>query len=118
MLSRTCFLLKQKTAYDITVSLKLRRVLFRERKSTRLFFFQAEDGIRDHCVTGVQTCALPISFHDATNQLEIRRTISTGISVIEFHRDRSSDFQLIGRVVKRSRQGGDSGALRDRKSVV
>src|SRR5260221_5516811 len=27
----------------------------------RFFFFQAEDGIRDHCVTGVQTCALPIS---------------------------------------------------------
>src|SRR5260221_6539621 len=27
-----------------------------------LFFFQAEDGIRDHCVTGVQTCALPICF--------------------------------------------------------
>src|SRR5438034_10068989 len=24
------------------------------------FFFQAEDGIRAHCVTGVQTCALPI----------------------------------------------------------
>src|SRR5256885_1879339 len=27
------------------------------------FFFQAEDGIRDYKVTGVQTCALPISFH-------------------------------------------------------
>ena len=27
-----------------------------------MFFFQAEDGIRDHCVTGVQTCALPISY--------------------------------------------------------
>src|SRR5256886_7286495 len=27
-----------------------------------LFFFQAEDGIRDLTVTGVQTCALPISF--------------------------------------------------------
>src|SRR5204862_4644865 len=26
-----------------------------------LFFFQAEDGIRDLYVTGVQTCALPIS---------------------------------------------------------
>src|SRR2546430_4249696 len=26
-----------------------------------LFFFQAEDGIRDLTVTGVQTCALPIS---------------------------------------------------------
>ena len=25
------------------------------------FFFQAEDGIRDRLVTGVQTCALPIS---------------------------------------------------------
>jgi len=25
-----------------------------------LFFFQAEDGIRDSSVTGVQTCALPI----------------------------------------------------------
>src|SRR5256885_8575945 len=26
------------------------------------FFFQAEDGIRDYKVTGVQTCALPISW--------------------------------------------------------
>src|SRR5688500_6339689 len=26
-----------------------------------IFFFQAEDGIRDYNVTGVQTCALPIS---------------------------------------------------------
>jgi len=25
-----------------------------------IFFFQAEDGIRDSSVTGVQTCALPI----------------------------------------------------------
>src|SRR5688500_20223230 len=27
---------------------------------TLFFFFQAEDGIRDYKVTGVQTCALPI----------------------------------------------------------
>src|SRR5215475_4250846 len=33
------------------------------------FFFQAEDGIRDFHVTGVQTCALPIS--------RLRRTQST-----------------------------------------
>src|SRR5256886_15017198 len=33
----------------------------------RVFFFQAEDGIRDLTVTGVQTCALPISAgHDST----------------------------------------------------
>src|SRR5256885_10686696 len=29
--------------------------------SCSYFFFQAEDGIRDYKVTGVQTCALPIS---------------------------------------------------------
>src|SRR5436190_9872458 len=31
------------------------------------FFFQAEDGIRDHCVTGVQTCALPILDPEGVN---------------------------------------------------
>ena len=45
-----------------------------EEKKTRMdrniiesiiFFFQAEDGIRDTSVTGVQTCALPISHHNA-----------------------------------------------------
>src|SRR5256885_12943024 len=30
--------------------------------SSFFFFFQAEDGIRDYKVTGVQTCALPIFF--------------------------------------------------------
>src|SRR5256885_6131965 len=30
------------------------------------FFFQAEDGIRDYKVTGVQTCALPISGSTST----------------------------------------------------
>src|SRR5699024_11224634 len=32
-----------------------------ESYSFAFFFFQAEDGIRDRNVTGVQTCALPIS---------------------------------------------------------
>src|SRR6266536_5591786 len=32
------------------------------------FFFQAEDGIRDPLVTGVQTCALPISGDPGTIQ--------------------------------------------------
>src|SRR5690606_1446356 len=44
-----------------------------------VFFFQAEDGIRDFHVTGVQTCALPIlakhymlgSFHQAAETFEI-----------------------------------------------
>src|SRR5258708_29596528 len=41
-----------------------------------LFFFQAEDGIRDDLVTGVQTCALPISVRRgvvATASYEARR---------------------------------------------
>src|SRR5256885_4692020 len=33
----------------------------REEYLRVFFFFQAEDGIRDYKVTGVQTCALPIS---------------------------------------------------------
>src|SRR2546422_2276333 len=35
--------------------------LFGTSLSFCFFFFQAEDGIRDVAVTGVQTCALPIS---------------------------------------------------------
>src|SRR3989442_10245068 len=33
---------------------------FSARRGLLFFFFQAEDGIRDADVTGVQTCALPI----------------------------------------------------------
>src|SRR5436189_4601695 len=35
------------------------------------FFFQAEDGIRDTSVTGVQTCALPISLHMQSSSFSI-----------------------------------------------
>src|SRR5260221_438031 len=35
-------------------------ICFGYENGRHVFFFQAEDGIRDHCVTGVQTCALPI----------------------------------------------------------
>ena len=47
----------------------LKRVRWKEkgrvdiRRVNVIFFFQAEDGIRDWSVTGVQTCALPIC-HD------------------------------------------------------
>src|SRR5207248_7708571 len=44
------------------------------------FFFQAEDGIRDRTVTGVQTCALPISGKKLTSSMGLpapsRRSIS------------------------------------------
>src|SRR6266487_4704531 len=46
-----------------------------------VFFFQAEDGIRDGRVTGVQTCALPI-WPDAAAQVRNRfEAARTGIPV-------------------------------------
>src|SRR5205807_5651321 len=35
------------------------------------FFFQAEDGIRDYKVTGVQTCALPIWMQELARQITL-----------------------------------------------
>src|SRR5260370_4557840 len=52
------YLYKRNRAYEIRVRVEFRRVLFRS---------QAEDGIRDSSVTGVQTCALPILVGKATS---------------------------------------------------
>src|SRR5690606_40854861 len=45
-----------------------------------VFFFQAEDGIRDFHVTGVQTCALPICVGGGTGDglYEPRPTVAEG----------------------------------------
>src|SRR3989442_2011523 len=47
------------------------------------FFFQAEDGIRDADVTGVQTCALPISAFCTEVHRERGVEIITGASVVD-----------------------------------
>ena len=50
------------------------------------FFFQAEDGIRDHCVTGVQTCALPIwigDLHPVVHLILILQTTQNGDGVLD-----------------------------------
>src|SRR6266446_8837095 len=39
------------------------------------FFFQAEDGIRDYKVTGVQTCALPISIRPNRSRYAVERAV-------------------------------------------
>src|SRR3984893_13313691 len=44
--------------------------------SSRFVFFQAEDGIRDGHVTGVQTCALPISITVASTNVTTRMWFS------------------------------------------
>src|SRR2546429_920167 len=43
------------------------------KPENRSFFFQAEDGIRDVAVTGVHTCALPISFTSIRRHRKSRR---------------------------------------------
>src|SRR5262249_58627869 len=56
-----------------------------------LFFFQAEDGIRDWSVTGVQTCALPIS-DEAPHQLgELLDARLAGEPCAQLRRERRTD---------------------------
>src|SRR5205823_11030526 len=47
-----------------------------------IFFFQAEDGIRDKLVTGVQTCALPIYCLIAVSQANARVSTESRLSPI------------------------------------
>src|SRR5258706_9351852 len=51
------------------------------REFVRVFFFQAEDGIRDWSVTGVQTCALPISAWNR-NDGQLKNDIALSIVTI------------------------------------
>src|SRR2546430_11285875 len=53
MLRRCVYMSISVSTARYTIGSTIRCLLF--------FFFQAEDGIRDLTVTGVQTCALPIS---------------------------------------------------------
>src|SRR3712207_8703923 len=82
------------------------------------FFFQAEDGIRDIGVTGVQTCALPIfklllevAHMDELNTVvvvthDIRSALIVSDTLFMLGRDRTPDGKIT------------SGARIDRKSVV
>src|SRR5258708_10771662 len=66
----------------------------------RVFFFQAEDGIRDDLVTGVQTCALPISTtftvrpsggdHHEAWPVEVRRFLAVFLPL-----QRPPNYQLV-----------------------
>src|SRR5258708_24763419 len=54
------------------------------------FFFQAEDGIRDDLVTGVQTCALPISLASFSRFAKRSTNASRPASLISVAADRSN----------------------------
>src|SRR5207253_8549481 len=87
------------------------------------FFFQAEDGIRDGHVTGVQTCALPISFRvltkgesgstfSATVYNTMRRVpalvVLFLISYFPVLRAQSTNASLTGRIRSEERRVGKS----------
>src|SRR5207249_4927691 len=69
------------------------------------FFFQAEDGIRDRNVTGVQTCALPIyphnliDFHSDCPGGEVR------VKLADYPFAKAWVFEIIG-----AKRGAESGA--------
>src|SRR3712207_6993931 len=78
------------------------RVSIRRRPARWSLFFQAEDGIRDIGVTGVQTCALPISpgseEHPARLELERQRAVG---------RRWAGPGHLVQRLARAARPAGD-----------
>src|SRR5699024_11705409 len=66
------------------------------------FFFQAEDGIRDRNVTGVQTCALPISGQSSSTAARLSwpgaaPTTMVTVDLLSAHRDGRSEERRVGK---------------------
>src|SRR5256885_5239815 len=97
-------------------------MLLRELKEWNgviFFFFQAEDGIRDYKVTGVQTCALPISAR-ARERVGGIAGAARRVARRRRHLWRRRTYRRdSSRRRRRRRAGSGSGCDRiDRKSVV
>src|SRR5205085_8080558 len=78
------------------------------------FFFQAEDGIRDLTVTGVQTCALPISIDNCTWDSYNRSIVYKGSSMsrVVSMRFREGTMERLQRLARRwGRTPSEAGAL-------
>src|SRR6476660_9986585 len=58
------------------------------------FFFQAEDGIRDDLVTGVQTCALPICRERRLRKRARRQDDAGGDRTLRIRLDRSDERRV------------------------
>src|SRR5580693_9901608 len=64
------------------------------------FFFQAEDGIRDGTVTGVQTCALPISIGNRQDPVRLVFTADPGPGIVVALTDMRDRFRLTANAVE------------------
>src|SRR5256885_5468784 len=84
------------------------------------FFFQAEDGIRDYKVTGVQTCALPICEIEA-KVIKLNRKRSNIVlsrkAILE-ERDAGRKGETLNHIEEDIIVEGQIKNLTDRKSVV
>src|SRR5437763_10880715 len=60
------------------------------------FFFQAEDGIRDTSVTGVQTCALPIFAVSSSNRNSASALVSSVLPTPVGPRNRNEPIGRLG----------------------
>src|SRR5438270_4207122 len=97
----------------ITDSLKFKNNYF-----YYFFFFQAEDGIRDLTVTGVQTCALPIYRDEDLGRLCRARTASpAGRRSRNFEQVDRREFRLARAALwNQSGQSGDDPRRSKRRS--
>src|SRR5690348_7569335 len=77
------------------------------------FFFQAEDGIRDGRVTGVQTCALPIYLE----QVHEAAGVDLGARAALAARMRGDAGLAVDRLREDPREGGLAHATRPREEV-
>src|SRR5206468_9379301 len=82
------------------------------------FFFQAEDGIRDLIVTGVQTCALPISAEDVTTKFVGYDTLESRTNVRTTHDVNQEFFAIVDcspLYAEMGGQVGDTGRSEERR---
>src|SRR5256886_4859388 len=109
-----CLITSQCVRLSVLLCLLLPRI-----ETLFFFFFQAEDGIRDLTVTGVQTCALPISLPRALAAprlpLHVRARLHGGVSALLGDRGR---VRRLRRPPGQPRRHTFSGVAGDRKSVV
>src|SRR5205823_7464307 len=84
----------------------------------KFFFFQAEDGIRDKLVTGVQTCALPILPSGARPAFSPGRRRACPPGMSSWCRDRSRCSRNSGLALPRSRAGDRSEERRVGKECI
>src|SRR5256885_2444672 len=87
-------------------------------ESILFFFFQAEDGIRDYKVTGVQTCALPIcGMHASVSDIGDNGNV-VGSSEMGDGTRHAFKWTLAGGSVDLGTLPGGKNSGADRKSVV